>query len=158
VGPLDGWSTFFSTEAEAAATLTGLLFVAVSINLSRILQYPHLPNRAVEALIELAAVLVVSTFGLVPRQSLEACGIEIGATGVVMWAALTVLIIRSPLWLTGRAIRIVLNQLPPLAFIAAGVVLVLGHPGGVYLVVPATLLAFLGGIFGAWVLLVEIQR
>jgi hypothetical protein len=40
------WTGLASTVAEAAATLTGLVFVAVSINLRQILAYPHLPGRA----------------------------------------------------------------------------------------------------------------
>jgi modulator of FtsH protease len=35
----------------AAAALTGLVFLAVSINLRRILDYPHLPGRAGQTVI-----------------------------------------------------------------------------------------------------------
>lgn len=37
------WQTFAAAEVGAAAALTGLLFVAVSINLERILAFPKLP-------------------------------------------------------------------------------------------------------------------
>jgi hypothetical protein len=40
----------------------------------------------------------------------------------------------------------------------AGVLLATGHPRGMYWIVPGILLSFASGIFGAWVLLVEIQR
>jgi hypothetical protein len=40
------WAGFATAVAAATATLTGLLFVAVSINLQRILQYPNLSGRA----------------------------------------------------------------------------------------------------------------
>jgi hypothetical protein len=42
-----GWENFLVAETgTAAAALAGLLFVAVSINLSRIVSYPGLPGRA----------------------------------------------------------------------------------------------------------------
>ncbi len=44
------WAIFFSAELAALATLTGLVVVAISINLPRILSYADLPARAGEAL------------------------------------------------------------------------------------------------------------
>jgi modulator of FtsH protease len=46
-----GWDSSFVAEVGAPAALAGLLFVAVSINLTRILQFPQLPGRAAETLI-----------------------------------------------------------------------------------------------------------
>ena len=41
------WQIFLAAELGAGASLTGLLFVAVSINLERILSFPKLrPGRA----------------------------------------------------------------------------------------------------------------
>lgn len=37
------WATFFSAELAARAALAGFVVVAISINLARILSYPHLP-------------------------------------------------------------------------------------------------------------------
>ena len=92
---MPGWDNFFVAEAGAAAALAGLVFVAVSINLTRILEYPHLPARAAETLIALLSVLVVTTFALVPGQSARAYGVEIGATGLVIWTIQTVLLVRA---------------------------------------------------------------
>jgi modulator of FtsH protease len=158
---MQGWSNFLVGELGAAAALTGLLFVAVSINLARVLQFPHLPMRAAEALLELLSVLIVTTFALVPRQSPAAYGIEIGATGLLVWAAHTRALIRSRKFdrpYVGFAGRFAVNQLPPLSFVIGGALLVAGRSAGVYWIVPGILLSFAAGIFGAWVLLVEIQR
>jgi hypothetical protein len=35
-----GWENFFVAEVGASATLTGLIFVSVSINLTKIMTYP----------------------------------------------------------------------------------------------------------------------
>jgi hypothetical protein len=156
-----GWHDFFVAEAGASAALAGLLFVAISINLTRILEFPQLPARAAEALLALVSVLVIATFALVPRQSYLAFGIEIGVTGLVVWEIQSVALTRT--WKGAhpqakRALRVLANQLPPLPFVLAGGFLVAGHPTGLYWLVPGVLLSFAAGIFGAWILLVEIQR
>src|ERR1700734_3313951 len=79
------WSSFFAAEIGAAAALSGLIIVAISINLSRILADPLLPGRAAETLVQPAGVLVASTFALVPGQPAWALGLELALTGAVMW-------------------------------------------------------------------------
>ena len=158
---MPGWDNSFVVEAGASAALTGLLFVAVSINLTRILQFPQLPTRTAETLIVLASVLVVSTFALVPGQSMRAYGLEIGGTGLAFWAIQTLALSRThkaDREYSSLGMRVVANQLPPLAYVVAGGLLVAGRPNGIYWIVPGVLLSFVAGIFGAWVLLIEIQR
>jgi hypothetical protein len=71
------WEPFFSAIIAAAAALTGLLFVAVSINLDRILKGGRfLPTRAAETLATLLLVVVSSALALVP-QSIRLLGVEI---------------------------------------------------------------------------------
>jgi hypothetical protein len=68
---------FFVAVISAAAALTGLLFVAVSINLDKIVKGPgFLSARAAEALASLLLVLVGSALVLVP-QSVRLLGLEI---------------------------------------------------------------------------------
>ena len=152
------WSDFFVAEVGASAALTGLLFVAVSINLGQILKYPHLPTRAMEALVTLLCVLVISTFALVPGQTTLVDGLEMGATGFLTWGVQTIALIRTRKSGYETSLRYFFNQVPPLPFIVGGVLLALGHSGGVYWAVPGTLLCILSGVYCAWVLLVEIQR
>ena len=42
------WTDFFVAKVGATAALSGLIIVAVSINIQRILSIPHLPGRALE--------------------------------------------------------------------------------------------------------------
>jgi hypothetical protein len=157
-----GWDNFFVAEAGASAALLGLLFVAVSINLAKVLQYPQLPSRAAEALIALMTVLLVASACLVPGQPATALGIEIIAIGVIAWAAPTFMQVREPrqpdaqrYWLVNR---VVLAQLASLPIIGAGVSLLVERGGGLYWLVPGVAFAFIEAVFGAWVLLVEINR
>jgi hypothetical protein len=158
---IPAWANFFVAEAGAAAALAGLLFVAISINLTRILEFPQLPARAIEALISLVSVLVVSSFALVPEQSARAYGLEIGVTGLIVWLVQTLGLLR--MWKGSHPqakspLRVVANQLPPLPFMVAGFLVHQQQVSGLYWTVPGTLLSFTAGIFGAWILLVEIQR
>jgi hypothetical protein len=158
---LQAWHDFFVAQAGASAALAGLLFVAISINLARILEFTSLPVRAAEAFLSLLSVLAVSTFALVPGQSLRACGLEIGASGTLLWVLQTFSMVS--VWKVShpqaRSIaRVLANQLPPLPFVAAGVLLFLGYSKGMYWTVPGVLLSFTAGLFGAWILLIEIQR
>ena len=72
-----GWENFFIAEVGASADLVGLIFVGVSINLTRIISIPGLPNRAFLALIILLTILVMSSLLLVPGQPLALTGIEV---------------------------------------------------------------------------------
>ena len=82
---LAGWGSLLSAEVGAAAALTGLLFVAISINLSSIVANPILPSRAIDALCKLANVLMIASLGLVPGISARLFGWVALAIGLVAW-------------------------------------------------------------------------
>jgi hypothetical protein len=155
------WHDFFMGSLGASAALTGLLFVAISMNLSAILKYPHLPGRAAASLTVLISVLVVSTFALAPGQSMRVLGLEIAVSGAlaVLIALLCSTRKRSPsepLWWTLEPL--ILLQLPGWALLAGGLSLWAGGGGGFYWVLAGTILAFVVAALNSWVLLVEILR
>jgi modulator of FtsH protease len=159
---IQGWESLFVAEAGAAAALAGLLFVAVSINLTRILEYPGLSGRAAEALGLLFFVLVIATLGLVPGQSPVALAGEVMAVGGMAELILLVLQIRDARRpeqrLSWSVTRIVSSAVATLPAMVAGLSVLIGSGGGFYWLVPAILLAFAAALVDAWVLLVEILR
>ena len=71
------WHELFVATAGAAAALAGLVFVAVSINIARILALVGVPERGLQTVLLLLGTVVVSVFGLAP-QSATALGIRPG--------------------------------------------------------------------------------
>ena len=155
------WHDFFIGTIGAAAALTGLLFVAISINLDQVLKYPGLPGRAAGTLGMLVSALVVSGFALAPGQSARALGTEIGAVGAVV-AVQAVWVSRGSgepgdrvSW---RIQHLATLLLPSVGLVVGGVSVAIGGGGGLYWVLGAILLAFVSASVNAWVLLVEIKR
>jgi hypothetical protein len=157
------WGSLAVAAATASATLAGLLFIAVSINLQRILQYASLPERAAQTLILLTVPLVTGIFLLVPGQAGLVLGTELLGTAVLVGGFQLWLEVRTPrseqqttmAWILGRVS-------PPIvtcgSLAAAGATLLAGAGGGLYWVVPSVLGAILFGLLNTWVLLVEILR
>jgi modulator of FtsH protease len=161
--PLAEWQTFLAVQAGAAATLTGLVFVAVSINLGRIIAIPGLSGRARDSLVQLLQVFFVSTAALVPRQPAALLAAEVLGISVVSWIAQVIGQIQygrvraghPRLWLITR---VVAGQIATVPLCVAGVLLLRENPNGIYWLVPGFILSFIAGVTSAWVLLVEILR
>jgi hypothetical protein len=78
------WTSFFSAAAGASATLAGLVIVAVSVNINRILQHPQLPVRAGAAVATLILILLSSMATLIPQPP-RLLGIELATFGSFCW-------------------------------------------------------------------------
>jgi hypothetical protein len=157
------WEGLFLAEAGASAALAGLLFVAISINLDRILQGAGLPGRAGEAMVLLVVVLVACTLGLVPGQSATLLGAELLGAGLVAWSILVVIHVQAVRGRVGpspgvRTGRVVMAQVAVLPLLVAGVSLLVRAGGGLYWLVPAVVLCLVVAVLDAWVLLIEILR
>ncbi len=87
------WNDLFVATAGASAALAGLVFVAVSINIERILSYRGLPERALETSCSCClGALLVSIVGLIPAQSHVALGLEL----LVVSLAIGAIVMRRP--------------------------------------------------------------
>jgi len=161
--PLNEWNTLLAVQAGAAATLTGLVFVAVSINLTKIIAYPGLPSRAAESILQFLQVFFICTALLVPEQPTTAIGIEILAIALFSWVMQVIAHVRYArsrsghprLWLI---IRIVQTQLASVPLVVGAAWLLAGWPDGLYWLVPGFVFSFVAGVANAWVLLVEVVR
>ena len=157
---IDAWSELFVAAAGAGAALAGLVFVAVSINVERILKFRGLPERGLITVLLLLSVVVVSLMGLIPAQSAEALGLRLLLVALVVIGMSAWLIHRSrPLpeetKLSSSIIVIAIGTVP---FLVGAVVLLGGSDAGLYWVFAGLIGAIAGGVANAWVLLVEILR
>jgi len=161
---MEQWSNFFLGELGASAALSGLLFVSVSVNQTRILELGRMADRAIEALALLFLIMGIATLGLTPFQSPRLFGAETLALAATLLAVLLPVQRRylkqlvgayrrrSMVLVHGARLAIGLIILSALALIGSGVATA-ATP-----LVPAVLVAFAVAGAGAWVLLIEINR
>jgi hypothetical protein len=155
------WSDLFVAAAGASAALAGLVFVAVSINIERVLAIDGMPDRALQALLQLLGVVVFSLLVLAPGHSNVALGVQIAAVATPLTIGSQWLIARALkatgrlFWLDPRQVIVAAGTVP---FIVAGTSLIVEAGGGIYWVLGGSIAALIGGVLNAWVLLVEILR
>jgi len=160
---MQGWSEFYLGQVGASAALGGLVFVGLSINLAKIMASPHLPDRAMVALVLLLSVLLVASLALAPGQRPSAFGAEALGVGLAAWAGVS--------WLHARTMRkvepefraaaitgVLLGQACAILLWAGGAQLMAGMVAGAYVLGTGVLLIYVLVFIHAWVLLVEINR
>jgi hypothetical protein len=75
-------ANFFIAAAGAPATHAAPVFVALSANVARIIQIPHLPSGARTAIATLIPILVRSATVLLPQPAVVLVGHRIPAFGM----------------------------------------------------------------------------
>jgi hypothetical protein len=156
----EDWQTFYTTVATAAAALTGLLFVAMSINLRLILREPSLRGRARETLGGMIILLGLSLLALIPGQNQSMFGAEMVAGSVVVAAIAFTLQSQTVRHLpkaqrTRWVMRVGLLDLGTLCGMIGGISLLVKRFGGMFWLVPTVFLFLFWNLFNAWTLMVQ---
>jgi hypothetical protein len=156
----------------AAAVLTGLVVVALSLHAKQIMSHPLFRDRAFAAIVALLTQVFLAAAVLVPDQSSLALGIEIGAVAL-FWLARSLWAIpyirgntarlrgrayeyRRPAshWALEWAVWIVWVA----ALVASALELVLGSSSGLNLLAAAMVLMMGSQVWSAWVLIAEVTE
>jgi modulator of FtsH protease len=160
--PVAEWTDVFVASAGAAAALAGLVFVAVSINIDRILAYRGLPERGLVTVLMLLGAVVASLFGLHPDQSEETLGWQILIGGCVLVGAVGWLLLKSrprpedeESHMVSATVLAAVGTLP---YLVAGILLISGSDAGLDWLFSGIVGAIIAGVVNGWVLLVEILR
>jgi hypothetical protein len=158
------WQDFAEVIGGASGALTGLLFVAVSLNASRIEGHRGLRASAAQTLVLFLTPLTMAAALLAPGQPDWVFGAELIAIGLISSAVLLNLGRRKQaLDDDEQSLVEIFNRRTPnvlvmLLFVAAGTVLVSGSNDGLYLLLPASLIAFVSGVVNAWYFLLPPPR
>jgi hypothetical protein len=160
----DAWSSFFLAITSAGAALCGLIFVALSLNLQRIIKLRALVGRAGEAVAILLATVIFSLVCLAPQLTDTILGLLVIAGGIFLWIFITTLnrsayreqkgTLPMHLFVT----RFMLTQIAILPIIISGISLMLGVGGGLAWLAFGLSFSLIVGVFDAWVLTIEILR
>jgi hypothetical protein len=164
---IDQWYGFFAAQVAATAALLGLLFVALSVNIARIMRFSWLPSRAGLTLVVLLGALLESSLALFPTTFAR---FEVGASLVVAavvyafaWR-LSDLVRKVPAqwkahpnYRRASSVNLVSVQLATTPAVVGAALLLAGGSGYPWLAV-GVLFSLVYGILNSWVLLVEILR
>ena len=153
------WQTLYAFVGAAAATLTGLLAVALSINPKRIMNTPTHAARSREALIAFLILILLSILMLIPGQQPTFLGIELvilglcGLTTALSLQYRTLGLLHKSLrkqWLA----RIALLDSGSAFLVVGGLSLLMVSEGGLYWLVPTIFICLVWSLLNSWELIV----
>jgi hypothetical protein len=153
----DQWSDFFVLTGTGAVTLTGLVFVAMSLNLDVIAVNATHRYRAINTLTGLALIFMRSALVLMGAQDHRSVGVELfivcGLSYVIFGRGyLRALRTGNGLRLT----RVVGGSLIHLAEMIGAAVFFFGHPSGIYIAAAAMVTNTCYMITAAWLLVMGV--
>jgi hypothetical protein len=153
------WHDLYVFVGGAAAVLTGLIFVAVSLHLRPVVADRWLRGRAESSLLALMTVVLISGAVLVPGQETWALGAEIalvvllnhlhGIRGLVHLPAS-----RRP----ASVAELLVGIAGSLLGLLAGISLIVHWGGGLWLLLPGGALALVSSVWNAWRLMVDVAE
>lgn len=156
------WHDYFITVGGAAAALTGLVFVAMSLNPTVIAQDQTHRHRAVGTLAGFTAIFVICGLGVMGGQDHQAVGLEwliVSALAGAVYVYGYIQAIRFGESSVGlRSLRLIAGTGLHITEIAGAALLFSGFVAGLYLAAISMigLLAFM--ISGAWLLIMGVSE
>jgi modulator of FtsH protease len=154
----DQWHDFFVMVGGSAAVLTGLVFVAMSLNVGVVVQDATHRYRAIDTLSGMTGVFVICALVLMGGQDHRAVGIEwlvVAGISIAVYVHGYVQAVRlggSAIWLRGG--RVVVLAVVYLTQLVGAALLVAGHVAGLYVAAVAMVAALAFMISGAWLLVI----
>jgi hypothetical protein len=145
------WQNFYLMMGTANATITGLLFVALSIHLREVLEHPRLKPRAVIALVVLTTQIVISAIVLTP-QVRELMGGEI----LLLNGVFLYLDLRHRVESTINQAALV-SLVIRLTYVYAAISLMTGVGGGFYVLGLVLVLTLARTMASCWALLTALE-
>jgi len=159
------WVPFAAVAGTAAAGLTGLLFVAVSIKIDVIAPSLELRNRAAQILLLFGTVVIISIVLSIPGQAHGPLGVELIALGAIAGAGMLVLDHRAHSGADtggshaiGRTLDVIApNAVTSVLVLVSGGLVAAGVNAGLYVLVVPIVAALVGGVASAWLLLTKLE-
>lgn len=158
------WKDFNVAMVGATAALAGLVIVAGSVNIERIIKAPSLTSRLGAAISTLVLALVIAAVGLAPGEHLSSSAygwiIVVGSLAALPFQiAATRRIFEHVGGPRGSKLpKSAIGYLPVVLYLVGGLLIAFGSGAGLTLIALGCLLAIIVGILVSWVVLVEILR
>ena len=160
VSPLTAWENFYVITGSAAAALTGLMFVVITLISGARVQVPR-SRMSVDAfgsptVVHFCIVLLIAAILSAPWQALWNAGLLLGLSGLggVMYAVIVVLRARRQtnyqLVLEDWLLYIAFPIVSYIAFVVAAILLLVNPTPALFVIGAATLLLLFSSIHNAW--------
>ena len=155
----EAWHDLYLMAGTAAAGLTGLIFVAVSLHLREVLRDPWHRGTAGSSLLALMSVVLISGALLIPSQPLPLLGTEIALIALASPAYSALALAHLPrAKRTAALAEIVVGIAGGFLAIAAGISLAFRAGGGLWLLLPGAAVALGTSVLNAWRLMVDVAE
>lgn len=159
---VDAWSDFNVAMVGATAALAGLVIVAASVNVEKIVASRSLTARLAAGIAALVLALIASALGLIPEVDVRWYGaviIVVAAIAGVFQVHATRQIMRDAAPIQRmRVAKSALGFLPIVAYLVAGAAMLFAHPAGLVMAGVGCLVSISAAILISWIALVEVLR
>lgn len=159
---IEDWSDFHVAMVGATAALAGLVIVAASVNIAKIITAAALTARLAGGIASLVLALSSSALGLIPGISPPTYG----------WAVIAFVVL-SGIFQVDATVRIFQNRapenrlrtakaavgfLPTMLYAVGGALLITGADGGLLVLAIGCISAIIIALMVSWIVLVEVLR